>query len=310
MPSSDIPSSTGPKPGQPLAIPARGHIEPGRESLARFDESGITVIRTLSPGEGDLLRDAANYIRRHGRQHAYSLVLRSADQLEAIRNDIVEALESGQLVILPRAADELSAALVGWTTLMRLFLEHADRDLRKRFGDQSEQYEAFKASQSAAFDGYFGYRFAVRFRNYIEHREMPPLEVGLQPGPDKAAKKIATHLIVALNRDRLLESDRWGSITTELRTQPEHIELEPLITQAMSGLRLVLDAVLMADIEKLGNHRRLLASMVEEVGSGTVPCLVRVEAVDPPVVMLPFQRSTWFDDLLPLIRPSGEQAEP
>ena len=70
--------------------------------------------------------------------------------------------------------ESLATAMVNWLTAMRLFLDHEEADLKRRFGKESSQVEAFKKATSAAFDDVIpAIALCTGSRSYVQHVGLP-----------------------------------------------------------------------------------------------------------------------------------------
>src|SRR6185437_11198354 len=63
--------------------------------------------------------------------------------------------------------------IVNWLTAFRLYLDHAETNLKRKYGKTSPQVHRFKERTAYAFDNAAGYRFICRFRNYVQHCGVP-----------------------------------------------------------------------------------------------------------------------------------------
>jgi hypothetical protein len=110
-----------------------------------------------------------------------------------------------------------SASVVNWLTAVRLFLDHAETDLKRRFGASSREYDRFKAATQAAYDddSSCGYRFTYRFRNYVQHCGLPITSVNSTAADGPATTTRVVTLL--LDRDELLAGfDGWGPVKTDV----------------------------------------------------------------------------------------------
>src|SRR6476646_1442100 len=91
--------------------------------------------------------------------------------------------------------ESVMTATVNWLSAMRMFLDHQETDLTRRFGKLSPEFVAFKTATSAAYDSEVGYRFAYQLRNYVQHCGLPLGHVDVRRSGNPLMKKTATLLL-------------------------------------------------------------------------------------------------------------------
>lgn len=67
----------------------------------------------------------------------------------------------------------LSSALINFASGMRLYLDHQETSIKRRFGKDSQQAQRFTQVTATAYDGRFGYAFTYKLRNYCVHCGVP-----------------------------------------------------------------------------------------------------------------------------------------
>src|SRR5690606_16172320 len=120
--------------------------------------------------------EAAAAIDRTSDLFTFGLVERNYRDLVSIHEFVTVTVGLGRRFGSPDRlsyAEAVMAATINWLGSVRLFLDHAETDLKRRFGDPSSQVDRFEAATHSAFDTYAGYRFVVKFRNYVQHCGRP-----------------------------------------------------------------------------------------------------------------------------------------
>ncbi len=193
----------------------------------------------------------------------------SVDEFEAVRSDLLTVLNFGanepfgvaqsaltgfsrrhdKIVAAARAGErpeepsfrELQVFLYAFLTAMRSFLEQADGILKREFGADSVQREAFKTSRSNEFDRNPAYRFLDQLRNHVQHRSVPlapTLGRSTLMTTDAGEEHIEHKLRVSCSRQQLLAGGRFKPIVAEwLREQSAQFEIGPLLFSCMNSLR-------------------------------------------------------------------------
>ena len=155
---------------------------------------------------------------------------------------------------------------VNWLTSTRLFLDHTETDLKRRFGKASAEVQRFKTATASAFDTKVGYRFSYKFRNYVQHCGLPLSQIDLSP-PDPATPTRAVQSVALLvNRDELLSSyNEWGIVKRDLEAMPPRFALVPLLSEAMEGLRDVYREPLDIRLSEALSHSSELEQVLDRI---------------------------------------------
>lgn len=156
------------------------------------------------------------------------LVERNYRDLQALYQFVTITLSLGREFASPnrqQLANSVATSVVNWLTAMRLFLDHEETELKRRFGKQSAEVDAFTAATAKAFDAEEpGYRFATKFRNYVQHCGVPlsSLDFARVPGSNPRAKQ---SVLLLAKRDELLAefADGWGPVKKDLQAFPPQI---------------------------------------------------------------------------------------
>jgi hypothetical protein len=61
--------------------------------------------------------------------------------------------------------ESVTSQIINWLTSFRLYLDYAETQLKRQFGEDSEQYRTFEQRTRSAYDNHVGYRFIYKFRN-------------------------------------------------------------------------------------------------------------------------------------------------
>lgn len=134
----------------------------------------------------------------------------------------------------------LMSQIMNWLMAFRLYLDHQETYLKRRFGQNSQEVERFKLRTAEAYDEHIGYRFIYKFRNYVQHCGSPLSSVRVELPTDTLNNPFARQTaIFLLNRDDLLAKYKeWGAVvTTDLRAMDPDFPLEPLAADAMEQIR-------------------------------------------------------------------------
>jgi hypothetical protein len=174
-------------------------------------------------------------------------------------------------------------------TEFRLFLDHTEAKLKRRYGHQSEQVHAFKAATSRQFDNSFAYRFVYGLRSYAIHEDLPINAISLSGGEgefDPEDSDTHNQLFVGVSRDALLTSSRgWRTdVKPGLEKLPPTFELDPLIKEAMLCLEKIhveLVCIKLGEKKQAAERVITLASTVPRLG---IPCVLRFDGPEKDII--------------------------
>lgn len=171
----------------------------------------------------------------------------------------------------------INRGLLNLLSSMRTFLDHSEFNLKKRYGDESEQFKHFKKACSAAYDGDFSYRFIYRLRNYAQHCALPlgRLEIGSKLNE---MTEIPFHYLkVFFDRDQLLNSfDDWGNqLESELKGMPAFFEINPHVDVMMQDLGAIHETLLIDHMSDLLEDATRIRMILEPTkGKTGTPCIL------------------------------------
>jgi hypothetical protein len=197
------------------------------------------------------------------------LVERNFRDLQAVHQFVTITLSLGREFATPdrnQLANSLATSIVNWLTAMRLFLDHEATDLKRRFGKEAPEVKAFEEATAAAFDAAEpGYRFASKFRNYVQHCGVPLSRIDfVRPSGSNPRAKQSVRLLV--DRDALLEKfDGWGPVKKDLQRFPPRFEILPLIASAMTGIRDVHKVCAEIDLDQALEQSAMLAGVLDRI---------------------------------------------
>jgi hypothetical protein len=176
-------------------------------------------------------------------------------------------------------SNALMSQIMNWLMSFRLYLDHAETELKRRFGKDSAHVHRFTDQTHECYDGSIGYRFIYRFRNYVQHCGAPLSFLSLSPPRPEASNPLLRQSArFTLSRDDLLAKFDWGTaVRRDLVAMPETFELQPLAEEAMEQLRiidrLILELNLNEGARTIHDAREALTRL--PAGSPGVPVLLR-----------------------------------
>ena len=257
----------------------------GITTATRADHGGLNFRFEieLTSDEYTTLTEVLKPVLRLGSRNMYTLVDRNYRQLDRLADFYVQLfgrVRRPARGIQPRdAANGVIEASINWLNATRLFLDHEQTWLTRRYGKESRELAVFKDAQAAAFDGSLAYRFLYVLRNYTTHCGLPLSQVSLQePSPDDTAQGLSQRIVFSLDRDDLLSRFNWGKhVTPDLRALPVTFELLPLIHEAMPHFDAIMETIIRIDIHEAIAAVSAFAPYMERVAAfDDHPCLLRI----------------------------------
>ncbi len=257
--------------------------QPYSFSLGAYDEPpSVKLLVDITASEYEAIVEALSTIAMLSTSFDYKLVERNFVDLESLHQFVTITMSLGRQFATPdhrQLGEAVMGSVVNWLTSMRLFLDHTETDLKRRFGKTSEEAQRFKTATSLAFDTNLGYRFLYRFRNYVQHCGLPLSHIDVSrpdPGSGTRAKQSVTLL---LDRDALLTSYKeWGIVKSDLEAMSPRFPLLPLVAEAMEGLRNVYRELLDIRLSDALNHCMVLEralGRIEDTGASGHPAVFR-----------------------------------
>lgn len=256
----------------------------GITTVNRADDGGLNFRFEieLTSDKYTTLTDGLNPVFRLGLRDMYTLVARNYRQLDRLADFYVQLfgrVHRPARGIQPRdAANGVIEASINWLNATRLFIDHEQTSLTRRYGKESRELAVFDGARAAAFDGNFAYRFLYGLRNYTTHCGLPLSRVSLQKSnPDDAAKGLSQRIVFSLDRDDLLSQFDWGKhVTPGLRALPVTFELLPLIHEAMPHFDSIMETIICIDINEGVRAVSAFAPYMERIAAfDGHPCLLR-----------------------------------
>jgi hypothetical protein len=228
-------------------------VEPDRYALGVVQDASLHFAHQLTKAEWARLDEAILAVNRLDPPFHYKLIERNFLQLKDVHQFVTITISLGGEFASGDhrpLGESVMTATVNWLTAMRMFLDHEETELNRRFGKTSSEFRAFKKATSAAYNGEVGYRFAYQFRNYVQHCGLPLAHITVQP-PSAANPLMKQAATLLLDREVLLNAFKdWKKVKVDIEAMPPTFELLPLLEGAMTGIRAVNRACLEIDLDE------------------------------------------------------------
>lgn len=156
---------------------------------------------------------------------------------------------------------DLNRMVLNLLSSIRTYLDHTETKLKKKYGENFEEFKLFKKLTSKAFDTSFAYRFLTKLRNFAQHCGLPSGSI------KQVSNREGESIRLILNRDDLLGTyNSWGAqVRADLVRQPLSFDLMPLIEQKISALNAINYQVTQIEYQKLNQDAHELLSLMIEI---------------------------------------------
>ena len=196
----------------------------------------LAVVRHLSSNEEEDCRAAIEILSDFERNR--DLLDLVAANLEAVREEFdafelrAKTVRKGALVHDPNEHRRLQRVVLNFLNAVRLYLDHRQTHLTRRFGKDSPELRAFNDCRRSQHQRIPEYAFVYELRNYVTHCGMP-LQVirGDQQLVEIDGREVLhANVMIGCNRDELLANFRdWNYSRDFIQSQQREF---PILAQA------------------------------------------------------------------------------
>jgi len=226
-------------------------------SLVVVEGQKITWVRDLSAEEHEKLKKASCRLMQHfNDQHPLAIVALNYEDLQNQLQKLAREYEddpSMNWIRMEMMRLTINRLILNFLSAARMFLDHSEYNLKKRYGQDSNRLERFRNACSSAYDAQFSYRFMYELRNYSQHCDMPlgilQLQSKSREGDSRAVERF---LRISFDRDKLLKDHDWkAELRAEIRNLPSEFEINSHIHQMMGCLVKINLKLLEEDLKEL-----------------------------------------------------------
>ena len=188
-----------------IVVREHGHKEHHVEVIREIDSAEY---RRFKEGKDNLVKYLKHItlyeaVIRNYKDYIHTIDTKLKGQFAGVDEDVID----GQETML-----EFNRRFLNFIAMARLFLDHTETYISRRYGDKSHQYKRFKENTSSEFDNSFAYRFLYRLRNYALHCGMPIGRVSGSTKLDKSGESdvLKSELVIQFSRDQILSDfNKW-----------------------------------------------------------------------------------------------------
>jgi hypothetical protein len=159
-------------------------------------------------------------------------------------------------------AVELARKYVNALSGIRLYLDHTETRLNRRYGEDSKIFSDFTAACSHEFDNVFEYRFIYKLRDYVQHCGMPFQHIVDRHISEQDSRR--TCEIGFKPKELLDDYKKWGTVRTELENHSgEIIEAQGVLTKVFQSIQRIHLANELSERPSLLEHGRKIINVVK-----------------------------------------------
>lgn len=127
---------------------------------------------------------------------------------------------------------------LNYLSSIRTFLDHSETFLKRKYGENSNEFKEFKKIISYFFDNSFAYRFFYKLRNYSQHIGLPIDNFNFTTEYDNEESLIKGKLSISFNGKKLLSNyNSWGIVKNDLENMQEQFDVTPLLFEMTHNIR-------------------------------------------------------------------------
>jgi len=260
-------------------------------SLAVMDVPNITGVRQLTEDEFNKFREYITILSKLSFDEGLFQIVELNYEEFALRmehlsdpSNQIEYFKSNRVLL------NTNRLVLNFLSSTRMYLDHMETRLKRKYGNDSKEYIGFKKETSHAYDNNFAYRFLYKLRNYTQHCGLPARSFQMV---DQAESNSTFKLF--LSKKELLEQfDSWSlMIKKELETLDHQFDIVPLIESKFLLLKEInrkMNTQIYEGVKYMATE--LLDLMWETKKIGGVPCLIEMSGPEESPILnvqhLPF----------------------
>jgi hypothetical protein len=248
----------------------------------------MTVIRELT--EVEELRFEQDWKHLHEYQRSrdiFPLIAKNAADVAFVAANlgaILSPVGGTHSPIAVQLAADMNRALVNFLTAMRLYLDHTETRLKRRYGKSGAPTKSFERATSREFDAHAEYRILGKLRNYVQHCGLPISVSGVDSTLSSDVGVGVVHEIAfGTHVASLLETfDSWGKAKADLIAIGGLLRPHEMVTPVNECLFRVEDEVLAAETPLLLASAERIRDLVIGIQTNeSVAVVARLETKSP-----------------------------
>jgi len=242
----------------------------------------------LSQDEYQQYLDAADALHSHiSDSQLFLLVLWNYQEYYDILGDCLTAYAQKDVDYFDNRPVYLSVngCFLNYLSSVRTYLDYTETRIKRRYGEDSQNWDRFKQYCSDAYDGCFSYRFLYNLRNYAQHCGLPinRINFNTRPKEDNPQEPCYT-LSVGTSRDELLRGFDWKRpLREEIAGLPPIIDINPHINAMTDCLARINSDLSRDEFPNLLESARYIRNLLQRISYSSEdgdPCIFELKEND------------------------------
>ena len=256
-----------------------------RAQLGVVSQKEIKTIRQLSDSEyREYIKASKCMFDFLSDQQLYHFVrLNYYEYTNLLKRYLQEYTETPRTINMPIMYFNINRHISNFLSSVRMFLDHNEYKLKKRYGSDSLRVKRFKEACSYAYDNSFSYRFLYKLRDYVQHCGMPLGKLELEAKElSTTSRDIYRSLSVQFDRDVLLSKfAKWGSqLSKEIPKLPRYFEVTPHISEVMKCLEKIFLTLIEEEFPQLLEGAEFIRRLIAPAKHmGGVPSIIKIKKI-------------------------------
>lgn len=185
------------------------------------------------------------YEFRYFQRKVLEIQLNYEDYFQCVKNhqEFLKSKKSNEVSLdLDIAYVDINRTFINFITSLKVFIEHYEARLKRKYGKNSSQVDKFKKVTHDYYDNLFAFRFFMRLRNYSIHKEFPIYHLGYVVDYDKqTSQPLKYELKPQFDKSKLLEFDEMkkklgldlGLMNLKFPVEPQMLQIQKIIKQLL-----------------------------------------------------------------------------
>lgn len=216
----------------------------GYISRVEESESDIDLSVPITEQDAATLMAAQLALKNYLQADLLPYVEYSAAQLFKYLDMLIEASNSRTGPSVEEIFMPARCSILTLLAALSIHNEQTHKKLTRQYEQDSSVAGTIEALRTEQYDSSFAYRFCIRLRNFVVHRDINIFEFKLASGTLATSGLIhgRTQVIIDVSRDDLLspsETDVWSTVRKEIEQLDERIPLNDLFLEAVQAAQVM-----------------------------------------------------------------------
>ncbi len=159
---------------------------------------------------------------------------------------------------------DVNRTFINFITSLKVFIEHIEKRLNRKYGDPSEQFNSFKQLTHNLYENYFAYRFLYYLRNYSIHDSYPINNFDKDTELVHDTSQYKSKLHIHFNRDVLLENEVMKKMEPDLRRYNNLFPVKNVVDGIHEPLGKLFDGFIRIEEKYFVKHASIISNIFEE----------------------------------------------